>query len=129
MKSFGVLHHTPDTALAVKDAPRSIKPEDFFLCYLYYSLENRLLYYRLIFKSVNLVRRVILSAPQPVKRVSATVIAGFVYSPLARITKLLAKLGRDVANFPLHHYAEMPFIMLANDALDCIGKSLIALYR
>ena len=122
--SLGVLHHIPDTGLAIKDVSRSIKPGGFFLCYLYYSLENKPLYYRLIFKAVNVVRRVISSLPQPVKRVSATIIAAFVYWPLARISKLLTKLGRNTSNFPLHHYADMPFVMLANDALDRFGTSL-----
>ncbi|CAB5118832.1 MAG: methyltransferase domain-containing protein [Actinobacteria bacterium] len=122
--SLGVLHHIPDTGLAIKDVSRSIKPGGFFLCYLYYSLENKPLYYRLIFKAVNLVRRVISSLPQPVKRVSATIIAACVYWPLARISKLLTKLGRNTSNFPLHHYADMPFVMLSNDALDRFGTSL-----
>lgn len=122
--SLGVLHHIPDTSLAIKDISRSIKPKGFFLCYLYYSLENKPFYYRLIFKGVNLVRKVISGLPQPIKRACATIIASFVYWPLARISKLLAKLGRDTSNFPLHHYADMPFIMLANDALDRFGTSL-----
>ena len=122
--SLGVLHHIPDTALAIKDVSRSIKPGGFFLCYLYYSLENKPSFYRLIFKGVNLVRRIISSSPQPMKRISASIIAGFIYWPLARISKLLRKLGRDTSNFPLHHYADMPFVMLANDALDRFGTSL-----
>ena len=47
--SLGVLHHIPDTALAIKDVSRSIKPGGVFLCYLYYNLENKPAYYRLIF--------------------------------------------------------------------------------
>ena len=122
--SLGVLHHIPDTALAIKDVARSIKPGGVFLCYLYYNLENKPTYYKLIFKGVNLVRRVISSLPQPVKRVSSMVIAALVYWPLARLSKVLSKLGRNTANLPLHHYANMPFVMLANDALDRFGTSL-----
>ena len=122
--SLGVLHHIPDTELAIKDISHRIKPGGFFLCYLYYDLENKPMYYRLIFKGVNLVRLVISSSPQPVKRVNATIIAALVYWPLARLSKLLMKLGRDTSNIPLHHYADMPFVMLANDALDRFGTSL-----
>ncbi len=122
--SLGVLHHIPDTALAIKDVARSIKPGGVFLCYLYYSLENKPAYYRLIFKGVNLVRRVISASPQRVRRLSATIIAALVYWPLARLSKVLNKLGRNTANLPLHHYADMPFVMLANDALDRFGTSL-----
>ena len=122
--SLGVLHHIPDTGLAIKDVSRSIKPGGFFLCYLYYDLENKPMYYKMIFQGVNLVRRVISSLPQPLKRLSATVIAGLIYWPLARISKVLEKLGRNTSNLPLHHYANMPFVMLANDALDRFGTSL-----
>ena len=48
--SLGVLHHIPDTALAIKDVARSIKPGGVFLCYLYYNLENKPTYYKLIFR-------------------------------------------------------------------------------
>ena len=122
--SLGVLHHIPDTSLAIKDVARSIKAGGVFLCYLYYNLENKPGYYRLIFKGVNVVRRVISSLPQPVKRFSASIIAALVYWPLARISKLLSRLGRNTSNLPLHHYADMPFVMLANDALDRFGTSL-----
>ena len=122
--SLGVLHHIPDTALAIKDVSRSIKPGGVFLCYLYYNLENKPAYYKLIFRSVNLVRQIISSLPQPLRRLSATIIAAFVYLPLARLSKLLSKLGRNISNLPLHHYANMPFVMLANDALDRFGTSL-----
>ncbi len=122
--SLGVLHHIPDTALAIKDVSRSIKPGGVFLCYLYYNFENKPTYYKLIFIGVNIARRIISASPQPIKRLSATLIAAVVYWPLARIAKLLIKLGRNTSNLPLHHYADMPFVMLANDALDRFGTSL-----
>ena len=122
--SLGVLHHIPDTGLAIKDVSRAVKPGGYFLCYLYYSLENKPVHYKMIFRGVNLVRIVISNLPQCLKRLCATVIASLVYWPLARISKLLTKIGKDTSNFPLHHYAEMPFVMLANDALDRFGTTL-----
>ena len=122
--SLGVLHHIPDTGLAIKDVSRSIKPGGYFLCYLYYNLENKPTYYKLIFKGVNFVRKFVSRLPQSLKRLSATIIAALVYWPLARISRVFTKLGRDTSNFPLHHYAQMPFVMLANDALDRFGTSL-----
>lgn len=122
--SLGVLHHIPDTGLAVRDVSRSIKPGGYFLCYLYYNLENKPMYYRLIFRASNFVRGIISKLPQPVKRFVAKIIAALIYWPLARLSKVLEKLGCNTSNLPLHHYANMPFVMLANDALDRFGTSL-----
>jgi len=122
--SLGVLHHIPDTALAIKDVASKIKTGGFFLCYLYYKLDNKPLYYRGLFWASNSLRWVISRLPYGVRRFIAQIIAGVVYLPLARAAKLLGNKGKDVSNFPLHHYANMPFLMLQNDALDRFGTRL-----
>lgn len=122
--SLGVLHHIPDTGLAIKDVSRRIKPGGVFLCYLYYSLENKPTFYKLIFKAVDGVRRVISVLPQRIKQLVTSAIAALIYWPLARFSKVLNKIGVNTSNIPLHHYADMPFVMLANDALDRFGTSL-----
>ena len=122
--SLGVLHHIPDTALAIKDVSLRIKPGGMFLCYLYYNLENKPFFYKLVFKAVNTVRQVISLLPQRIKRIVCSSIAAVIYWPLARFSKLINKIGMNTSNIPLHHYAEMPFVMLANDALDRFGTSL-----
>ena len=50
--------------------------------------------------------------------------AGAIYLPLSRASKLLGNKGKDVSRFPLHHYANMPFVMLQNNALDCFGTRI-----
>lgn len=122
--SLGVLHHIPDTSLAIKEISRRIKPGGVFLCYLYYNLENKPIFYRLIFKCVNLIRQVTSVLPQRIKQIVSSVIAALVYWPLARFSKGLSKFGINTSNIPLHHYAEMPYVMLANDALDRFGTTL-----
>ena len=122
--SLGVLHHIPDTALAIRDISSKVKNGGVFLCYLYYKLENKPIYYRLIFWVSNLLRWVVSRLPYFLRKFIAQVIAALAYFPLARIAKLLSRLGRDVSNFPLHHYANMPFVMLQNDALDRFGTRL-----
>jgi len=122
--SLGVLHHIPDTALAIKDVSLRIKPGGTFLCYLYYNLENKPFFYKLIFKVVNTVRKIISLLPQRIKRTVCYLIAAIIYWPLARFSKLMTKFGINTSNIPLHHYEDMPFVMLANDALDRFGTSL-----
>jgi len=122
--SLGVLHHIPDTGLAIKDVASKIKDGGVFLCYLYYKLENKPLYYRGLFWTSNSLRWVISRLPYAIRILIAQVIASLVYLPLARSAKLLESMGKNVSNFPLHHYANMPFVMLQNDALDRFGTRL-----
>jgi SAM-dependent methyltransferase len=122
--SLGVLHHIPDTGLAIKDVSRSIKSGGTFLCYLYYSLENKPSYYKLIFKGVDGVRGITSRLPRKMKQFVTSIIAALVYWPLARFSRILKKFGINTSNIPLHHYADLPFVMLANDALDRFGTSL-----
>ena len=122
--SLGVLHHIPDTSLAIKDVSLKIKPGGMFLCYLYYNFENKPTLYKLIFKGVNVVRKVISGLPQKIKHFVTSAIAALVYWPLARFSRVLNRFGVNTSNIPLHHYADMPFVMLANDALDRFGTAL-----
>jgi SAM-dependent methyltransferase len=122
--SLGVLHHIPDTGLAIRDVASKIKSGGFFLCYLYYNLENKPVFYRGLFWASNSLRWVISRLPYAMRRLIAKIIARAVYLPLARTSKLLGNKGKDVSNFPLHHYANMPFVMLQNDALDRFGTRL-----
>ena len=122
--SLGVLHHIPNTGLAIKDVASKIKGGGIFLCYLYYKLENKPLYYRGLFWTSNSLRWVISRLPYAIRKIIARVIAALVYFPFARTAKLLANRGKDISNFTLHHYANMPFVMLQNDALDRFGTRL-----
>ena len=122
--SLGVLHHIPDTDLAIKNVASKIKGDGVFLCYLYYKLENKPLYYRGMFWTSNSLRWVISRLPYRLRRFLARIIARLIYLPLVHLAKLIGKTGRDIANFPLHHYANMPFVMLHVDALDRFTTSL-----
>jgi SAM-dependent methyltransferase len=122
--SLGVLHHIPNTSLALKDISRKIKGGGYFLCYLYYNLEDKPLFYRNLFKFADVLRRRISQMSHSHKKIVTIWIAAFVYLPLSRFSRLASGLGVDVKNFPLHQYARMPFKMLANDSLDRFGTVL-----
>ena len=95
-----------------------------FWCYLYYNLENKSRFYRILFHVSVSVRLTVSHMPYSWRRFFADMIAFVIYFPLARVARLLEMRGKNVANFPLHHYANMPFLMMRNDALDRFGTQL-----
>ena len=124
--SLGVLHHIPDTGLAIKDVSRSIKPGGYFLCYLYYNLENKNVLYKLLFELSNLVRLVVCKMPPGLKRFSCDAMAVIFYMPFILTGRLLnfggfKKLAKKI---PLSDYTDKTFFIVRNDSLDRFGTRL-----
>ncbi len=122
--SLGVLHHIPDTAQAIKEIASKVKFGGTFLCYLYYRLDDKPISYRVFFWFSNSLRWVISRLPYMARRFIANIIAITIYLPLSRVAKRVESKGREIKNIPLHHYANMPFVILRNDALDRFGTRL-----
>ena len=122
--SLGVLHHLPDTQLGIRDICRKVKPGGYFLCYLYYALENKPLVYRMIWNISNSLRQGISKVPYRGRRFVCEIIAALVYFPLAKFSKLVEVTGLSSKNIPLHHYKDMTFYVMRNDAYDRFGTSL-----
>lgn len=122
--SLGVLHHVPDTAGALEDCVRKLKPGAPFLLYLYYKLEGRPAWFRAIWRATELGRQVIARLPFPARKAATTAIAALVYWPLARIAGAGERLGLDVAHVPLSAYRYRSFYSMRTDALDRFGTRL-----
>ena len=122
--SLGVLHHIPDTSLALKACAMKLKTGAPFLLYLYYRFDNKPKSYYLLWKLSDLLRRVISKLPFLVKFSISQIIAIFVYLPLARLAFFAEKIGINVSNFPLTWYRNEPFYILRTDALDRFGTRL-----
>ena len=122
--SLGVLHHIPDTLQGIKDCSKLLKKDAPFLLYLYYNLDNRPFLFRTLWKVSNLLRKFFSLLPQKIKYIITTLIAIFIYYPLARIAHLAEKLNIDVTNFPLVDYRNKPFYFMQTDALDRFGTRL-----
>jgi SAM-dependent methyltransferase len=122
--SLGVLHHIVDTKKALNSIADRIKPGGLFLGYLYYALDNKPSWYRILWRLSDLARKLIAHSPRLIKTIIAELIALFVYLPLSRFSRFLGKLGISTANFPLHHYEELSFYVMRNDSLDRFGTSL-----
>ncbi len=116
--SLGVLHHVPDTAGAVRDIARKLKPGAPFLVYLYYALENRPLWYRAVWQASNGARLAISRLPYGLRLAISQVIAATVYWPLARAARVLDAAGRLPKSWPLAYYRDKSFYVLRTDAFD-----------
>jgi len=121
---LGVLHHIPDTLEGIKACAKLLKKDAPFLLYLYYNLENRPFFFRLIWKLSDFIRIIISSFPSKTKIFTTSIIAFLIYYPLARFAFGSEKLGIDVSNFPLSDYRSKDFYFMKTDALDRFGTRL-----
>jgi SAM-dependent methyltransferase len=122
--SLGVLHHIPDTAAGIASCAAKLKPGAPFLIYLYYRFDNRPLWFRWIWCCSDVIRVGVSRLPLPLRFVASQIIALTVYWPLARVARLIGKLGIDASSFPLAYYSDKPLYVMRNDALDRFGTRL-----
>lgn len=122
--SLGVLHHVPDTAAAIRSCVQKLKIGAPFLVYLYYALENRPAWFRLIWEATNLLRRFISRCPHSVRLAITQIMAATLYYPLARLSLVAEMAGLNVDAIPLSFYRTRTFYTMRTDALDRFGTSL-----
>jgi hypothetical protein len=118
------LHHIPDTAAALKDCVSKLKVGAPFLVYLYYALDNRPVWFRVLWKATDVFRRCVSRLPFAIKLPVTQLIAALVYWPLARLALLAEQLGLNVAGMPLSTYRNLSFYTMRTDALDRFGTRL-----
>jgi SAM-dependent methyltransferase len=124
--SLGVLHHIPDTQLAMQQCVSKLKSGGFFLVYLYYKLDNKGFLFKTLFRLSDLFRRIIHRLPNAVKNLACDIIAITVYMPLVFIGNGLKFFGfKGLAKkMPLHFYTDKTFNVVRNDARDRFGTPL-----
>jgi SAM-dependent methyltransferase len=122
--SLGVLHHVPDTQRAIISIVEKLKPGAPFLIYLYYSFDNRPLWYRCIWKISDLVRFPVSRCPYFLRYFISQIAAGSIYWPLARMAKLLEFFKILPTSWPLAYYRKTSFYTMRTDALDRFGTRL-----
>jgi ubiquinone/menaquinone biosynthesis C-methylase UbiE len=116
--SLGVLHHVPDTEAAIAAIADKLKPNAPFLVYLYYALDNRPIWYRLVWRVTDLARHVVSRLPHPLRLAISQTIAAMIYWPLARVARLMSQRGRPASALPLSYYADKSFYVMRTDAYD-----------
>lgn len=122
--SLGVLHHIPDTTQAIKDIYDKLKPDSPFLVYLYYSLDNRPMWFKLIWRSTNLLRIIISNLPFLLKKIICDLLAFIIYLPLAYLSLILTKFKINTNSIPLSFYKDKSFYTMRTDSLDRFGTKL-----
>lgn len=122
--SLGVLHHIPNTQEAIKDCIKLLKSGAPILIYIYYNFENKPLWFKIIWRISDYIRKIISIFPKKIKHLICYLIAGVVYFPLTRIALVLENFGFNVDNIPLSDYRRKPFYQSKNDALDRFGTRL-----
>ncbi len=125
--SLGVLHHIPDTTLAMKKSVEKLKVGGYFLVYLYYDFENKSNLFRMLHKFSEVVRNIISKLPNSLKVIICDLIALFIYAPLVLLAKMVKTLFPDekwYRKVPLFYYIGKSFYVMRNDSLDRFGTSL-----
>lgn len=122
--SLGVLHHIPDTPMALASCVEVLKPGAPFLVYLYYRFDNRPKWFAAIWKVSELARRAICKVPARAKHILTDILAATVYWPLARLSWLCDKTGLNAKNFPLYEYRNFSFYTMRTDSRDRFGTPL-----
>jgi SAM-dependent methyltransferase len=116
--SLGVLHHVPDTRDALSHIVGKLKIGAPLLVYIYYALDDRPMWFRLLFKMSNLLRHVISRAPRSVKIALSETIAALVYWPLARLAAVVDWLNLPTRSIPLEAYKSRTFYFMRTDTYD-----------
>lgn len=122
--SLGVIDHVPDSVQALRDVRAALRPGGLFLGYLYYALDNRPGWYRVVWRLSDRLRSAVSGFSEKRKRIATDLAATVVYWPLARTSRLLAALGIRTSLIPLSQYADRSFYVMRNDALDRFGSPL-----
>jgi SAM-dependent methyltransferase len=122
--SLGVLHHVPDTAAAIRSCVTLLKPGAPLMLYLYYAFDNRPVWFRVLWRVSDGLRRIVHRLPAGLKLSVTDAIAGCVYWPLARLSGVLEKFGLGVHGIPLSYYRNHSFYTMRTDARDRFGTPL-----
>ncbi|MEO8111158.1 MAG: class I SAM-dependent methyltransferase [Ginsengibacter sp.] len=124
--SIGVLHHIPDTQMALTDCVKKVKKGGYFYVYLYHNLENRGLLFKSVFYVSEGIRKVVSKFPPALKRYSCDLLAVTTYMPFVATGRFLNFMGlKKLSNkLPLRDYQNKSFFIIRNDALDKYGTTL-----
>jgi SAM-dependent methyltransferase len=121
---LGVLHHVPDPAAGIRSIALKLKPGAPLLVYVYYAFDDRPAWFRILWRTTDVLRRIVSRLPFPLRYVVSQSIAALVYLPLASAARWLEARGKLPGSWPLAYYRNKPFYVMRTDALDRFGTRL-----
>ncbi len=122
--SIGVLHHTEDPQENLNACVNKLKKGSPFLLYLYYSLEDTPIFYKILWKLSDYLRKIISKFPFKTKILICDLIAITVYLPLARFAFFLNIFKIPISYFPLSFYYNKSLFTMRTDSLDRFGTKV-----
>ncbi len=122
--SLGVLHHLPNTYSAITSCSLLLKKGAPFLLYLYYSFDNKPIWYKAIWKMSESIRYLVNKLPSALKFTVTNLLAIMVYFPLSKIALFFEKMSFNVDSFPLSYYKDKSFYTMRTDSRDRFGTPL-----
>lgn len=118
---LGVLHYVPNAKKAINSCVKLLKPGAPILLYIYYSLDNRPLWFKYLWNLSNVLRVLISRLPKFLNFLICDIIAFTIYLPFAKISLLLESIGIEFNNFPLRFYRNSSFYVMRTDSRDRFG--------
>src|SRR5262249_11365474 len=109
---LGVVHPVPATERALAGIARKLKPGAPLLVYIYYALDNRPRWYRLLWQASNGLRLAMVHLPHHLQLWLTTLIAPTVYWPIARTPAVLEPFGILPSWWPLSSYPHPPLYLI-----------------
>ena len=118
-----VLHHIPNIKKALTGINKKLKINAPLLIYIYYSFENKPLWFRVVWRFTDIFRMIISRMPFYIKSKICDLIAYLVYFPISRISKIFRNFGFNV-KLSSSFYSNKSIYVLRNDALDRFGTKI-----
>lgn len=121
---LGVLHHLVDYEKGIKSCTKLLKSGAPFLVYIYYSLDNKFFFYKLMWNFSNILRKFISIMPEFFKNIVTDFLAVVIYFPLARLSFILKKFNIPINKIPLNYYNNLSFYSMRTDSRDRFGTRI-----
>ena len=122
--SLGVLHHVPNTQLAINSCTSLLKPGAPFLIYIYYYFDNRPSWFKHFWILSDFILLFVCKLPKFLKFLICDLIAIFIYYPFSKFLFLIEKCNLNFKNFPLYYYRYRSFYTMRTDSRDRFGTPL-----